>query len=108
MSNFKKQLLAGWILWVALQFISVPTPSRGMAVNLYLLLSALLDFAGLALFGCHGRGALDVALGQTGKLRDGIGDDKGVVRLVQEILRELQLQARDFEVQFTQLRLVLR
>lgn len=46
----KKQLLAGWILWVALQFISVPTPSRGMAVNLYLLLSALLDFAGLALF----------------------------------------------------------
>lgn len=46
----KKRLAAGWMLWAALQFISLPTPSRGMPANLYLFLSALLDFAGLALF----------------------------------------------------------
>ena len=46
----KKWLAAGWILWAALQFISVPAPSRGMPANLYLFLSALLDFTGLALF----------------------------------------------------------
>lgn len=46
----KKRLLAGWILWAVLQFISLPTPSLGIPANLYLFLSALLDFAGLALF----------------------------------------------------------
>ena len=46
----KKHLAAGWILWAVLQFISVPTPSRGIPANLYLFLSALMDFAGLALF----------------------------------------------------------
>ena len=46
----KKHLAAGWILWAALQFIPLPTPSQGIPSILYLFLSALLDFAGLALF----------------------------------------------------------
>ena len=46
----KKRLLAGWILWAVLQFISLPAPSQGIPANLYLFLSALLDFSGLALF----------------------------------------------------------
>ena len=46
----KKRLAAGWILWAELQFVPLPTPSRGIPANLYLFLSALLDFAGLALF----------------------------------------------------------
>lgn len=46
----KKQLAAGWTLWAALQLIPLPTPSQGIPAGLYLFLSALLDFAGLALF----------------------------------------------------------
>ena len=46
----KNRLTAGWILWAVLQFIPLPTPSHGIPANLYLFLSALLDFAGLALF----------------------------------------------------------
>ena len=46
----KKRLAAGWMLWAVLQFIPLPTPSHGIPANLYLFLSALLDFAGLALF----------------------------------------------------------
>ena len=45
----KKHLAAGWILWAVLQFIPLPVPSQGIPGNLYLFLSALLDFAGLAL-----------------------------------------------------------
>ena len=46
----KKRLAAGWLLWAVLQFIPLPTPPQGIPGNLYLFLSALLDFAGLALF----------------------------------------------------------
>ena len=46
----KKRLAAGWMLWAVLQFIPLPAPSHGIPANLYLFLSALLDFARLALF----------------------------------------------------------
>lgn len=46
----KKRLAAGWMLWAVLEFVSLPAPSHGIPANLYLFLSALLDFLSLALF----------------------------------------------------------